>query len=130
LAAWSEHWFPDAAVIAFLGVVVIFVLAVLAGENSSRLVFEGGKELLDAAAFHHTDGDDHPGWARGRLDASRAERNPATCPDTTWPSRRYRMDRALFDVDVFDLLGPESDLQRRGKNQRGGQFLQNLTKTS
>ena len=43
LAAWSEHWFPDPAVIAFLGVVVVFVLGVLAGENPSRPVFEGGK---------------------------------------------------------------------------------------
>jgi hypothetical protein len=29
LAAWSEHWFPDPAVIAFLS--VVFVLGVLAG---------------------------------------------------------------------------------------------------
>jgi Short chain fatty acid transporter len=35
--------FPDPAVVAFLGVVVVFVLGVLAGEDPGRLAFEGGK---------------------------------------------------------------------------------------
>src|SRR5580700_7292578 len=51
LAAWSERWFPDPAVIAFLGVVVVFVLGVLAGESPSRLVFEGGKSFWTLAPF-------------------------------------------------------------------------------
>jgi short subunit fatty acids transporter len=41
LAAWSEHWFPDPAVVAFLGIVVVFVLGVFAGEDPGRMALEG-----------------------------------------------------------------------------------------
>jgi short subunit fatty acids transporter len=47
LAEWSQSWFPDPAVVAFLGVVVVFLLGVLAGEDPARLAFEG------ARAFGH-----------------------------------------------------------------------------
>lgn len=51
LAAWSERWFPDPAVIAFLGVVVVFILGVLAGENPARMAFEGGKSFWALVPF-------------------------------------------------------------------------------
>src|SRR5689334_11714410 len=51
LAAWSERWFPDPLVIALLGVVVIFVIGVLSGVNSSRLAFEGGKSFWALVPF-------------------------------------------------------------------------------
>ena len=51
MAAWSERWFPDPAVVAFLGVVVVFVLGVLAGEDPARLVFEGGKSFWALVPF-------------------------------------------------------------------------------
>jgi short-chain fatty acids transporter len=50
LAAWSERWFPDPAVVAFLGVVV-FVLGVFAGEDPGRMVFEGGKGFWALVPF-------------------------------------------------------------------------------
>jgi short-chain fatty acids transporter len=43
LAAWSERWFPNPAVVTFLCVVVVFVLGVFAGEDSGRMAFEDGK---------------------------------------------------------------------------------------
>ena len=41
LANWSQSWFPDPAVVAFLGIVVVFLVGVLAGEEPVRLAFEG-----------------------------------------------------------------------------------------
>ncbi len=37
LANWSERWFPDPLVFAFLGVLVVYALGVLAGESPTRL---------------------------------------------------------------------------------------------
>ena len=51
LAAWSERWFPDPLVVAFLGVVVVFVLGILAGEDPARLAFEGGKSFWALVPF-------------------------------------------------------------------------------
>jgi short-chain fatty acids transporter len=51
LAAWSERWFPDPLVVAFLGVVVVFLLGVLAGEQPARLAFEGGKGFWALVPF-------------------------------------------------------------------------------
>ena len=51
LAAWSERWFPDPAVVAFLGVVAVFVLGVLAGEDPGRMAFEGGKGFWALVPF-------------------------------------------------------------------------------
>jgi short subunit fatty acids transporter len=50
LAEWSQSWFPDPAVVAFLGVVVVFLLGVLAGEDPARVAFEGGKSFWALAA--------------------------------------------------------------------------------
>jgi short-chain fatty acids transporter len=43
LAAWSERWFPDPLVFAFLGIVVVFLLAVATGESPLHVAIEGGK---------------------------------------------------------------------------------------
>jgi len=51
LAAWSERWFPDPAVVAFLGVVAVFVLGVFAGEDPGRMAFEGGKGFWALVPF-------------------------------------------------------------------------------
>jgi short-chain fatty acids transporter len=51
LAEWSQSWFPDPAVVAFLGVVVVFLLGVLTGEDPARLAFEGGKSFWALVPF-------------------------------------------------------------------------------
>ena len=51
LAQWSERWFPDPAVVAFLGVAVVFLLGVFAGEDPARLAFEGGKSFWALVPF-------------------------------------------------------------------------------
>lgn len=43
MAAWSEKWFPEPLVFAFLGIIIVFVLGVIAGESPSKLAIEGGK---------------------------------------------------------------------------------------
>src|SRR5258708_39632570 len=51
LAGWSERWFPDPLVIAFLGVVVVFIIGVLSGVSPARLAFEGGKSFWALVPF-------------------------------------------------------------------------------
>jgi short-chain fatty acids transporter len=51
LVAWTEKWFPDALVFAFLGVLVIFVLGLCIGESPSRLAIEGGKAFWSLVPF-------------------------------------------------------------------------------
>ena len=40
LADWSEKWFPDPLVFAFLGVLVVYALGVAAGESPAKLGLE------------------------------------------------------------------------------------------
>jgi len=51
LAAWSEKWFPDALVFAFLGVLVTFVGGVCIGESPQKLAIEGGKGFWSLIPF-------------------------------------------------------------------------------
>ena len=51
LAAWSERWFPDPLVFAFLGIVVVFLLAVATGERPLNVVIEGGKGFWSLVPF-------------------------------------------------------------------------------
>jgi short-chain fatty acids transporter len=51
LANWSQRWFPDPAVVAFLGIVVVFLVGVLAGEEPVRLASEGGKSFWALVPF-------------------------------------------------------------------------------
>ena len=37
LAKWSERWFPDPLVFAFLGILVVFTTGLLLRKSSSRL---------------------------------------------------------------------------------------------
>lgn len=45
LADWSERWFPDALIFAFLGIVMVFIVGLLIGENPYKLALEGGKQF-------------------------------------------------------------------------------------
>ncbi|MEQ1886729.1 MAG: TIGR00366 family protein [Bryobacteraceae bacterium] len=51
LANWSEKWFPDPLVFALLGVVVVFVLGVAAGESPSNLAIQAGKSFWALVPF-------------------------------------------------------------------------------
>lgn len=51
LAAWTEKWFPDSLVFAFLGVGVTFALGLLIGESPSKLAIEGGKGFWSLVPF-------------------------------------------------------------------------------
>jgi len=51
LAGWSERWFPDPLVVAFLGVVLVFLLGILAGEDPANLTYQGGNGFWALAPF-------------------------------------------------------------------------------
>ena len=51
LAEWSEKWFPDPLVFAFLGVLVVYGLGILAGESPSQLGIEAGKNFWTLVPF-------------------------------------------------------------------------------
>ncbi|HWP85208.1 MAG TPA: TIGR00366 family protein [Terriglobia bacterium] len=51
LANWSERWFPDPLVFAFLGVVAVFAIGVLAGESPAELVLQGGNSFWALVPF-------------------------------------------------------------------------------
>src|ERR1700747_3624412 len=51
LANWSERWFPDPLVFAFLGVLVVYGLGVLAGESPTQLGIEAGKNFWTLVPF-------------------------------------------------------------------------------
>ncbi len=51
LAGAAERWFPDPLVFAFLGIVVVFLLAVATGEAPMRVAIEGGKGFWSLVPF-------------------------------------------------------------------------------
>src|ERR1700739_2892538 len=51
LANWSERWFPDPLVFAFLGVLVVYALGVLAGESPTQLGIEAGRNFWTLVPF-------------------------------------------------------------------------------
>ena len=51
LALWSEKWFPDPLVFAFLGVVVVYLLGIAAGESPTRLGLEAGRNFWTLVPF-------------------------------------------------------------------------------
>src|SRR6202521_6427100 len=51
LANWSEKWFPDPLVFAFLGVLVVYGLGIVAGETPIPLGLEAGKNFWTLVPF-------------------------------------------------------------------------------
>src|SRR5665213_4371641 len=51
LADWSEKWFPDPLVFAFLGVLVVYALGIVAGESPTKLGIEAGKNFWTLVPF-------------------------------------------------------------------------------
>jgi short-chain fatty acids transporter len=51
LAGWSERWFPDPLVFAFLGIVAVFVAGLALHESPSKLAIAGGKSFWSLVPF-------------------------------------------------------------------------------
>ena len=51
LANWSERWFPDPLVFAFLGIVVVFLTGLVLRESPSKLAISGGKSFWSLVPF-------------------------------------------------------------------------------
>jgi short-chain fatty acids transporter len=51
LSDWSERWFPDPLVFALVGIVVVFVIGVAAGEKPVDLAIQGGKGFWSLIPF-------------------------------------------------------------------------------
>src|SRR3974390_495663 len=51
LANWSERWFPDPLVFAFLGIVIVFLTGLLLRESPSKLAIAGGKSFWSLVPF-------------------------------------------------------------------------------
>ncbi len=51
LSNWSERWFPDPLVFAFLGIVIVFLIGLAAGEKPADLAIEGGKGFWSLIPF-------------------------------------------------------------------------------
>jgi len=51
LANWSELWFPDPLVFAFIGIVVVFLTGLVLRESPSKLAIAGGKGFWSLVPF-------------------------------------------------------------------------------
>ena len=51
LANWSEKWFPDALVFAFLGIIIVFFIGISLGISPENLALEGGKSFWSLIPF-------------------------------------------------------------------------------
>lgn len=51
LSLWSESWFPDPLVFALVGIVVVFLIGIAAGEKPANLVIQGGKSFWSLIPF-------------------------------------------------------------------------------
>src|SRR5271170_7513709 len=51
LSNWSERWFPDPLVFALVGIVVVFLIGVAAGEKPLDLAIQGGKSFWSLIPF-------------------------------------------------------------------------------
>ncbi len=51
LANFSERWYPDPLVFAFLGIVVVFVIGIALGEEASTLAVQGGRGFWTLVPF-------------------------------------------------------------------------------
>ena len=51
LASWSERWFPDPLVFAFIGIVFVFLTGIVLHEPASKLAIQGGKDFWTLVPF-------------------------------------------------------------------------------
>src|SRR5512136_2555478 len=51
MADWSEKWFPDPLVFAFLGVIIVYSIGVASGERPGELALQAGKNFWTLVPF-------------------------------------------------------------------------------
>ena len=51
LSNWAERWFPDPLVFALVGIVVVFLIGIAAGEKPAVLAIQGGKSFWSLIPF-------------------------------------------------------------------------------
>lgn len=51
LASWSERWFPDPLVFAFIGIVFVFLTGIALHEPAGKLALQGGKGFWTLVPF-------------------------------------------------------------------------------
>ena len=51
LAQWSERWFPDPLVFAFMGIVFVFLTGIALGEGATKLAIQGGRSFWALIPF-------------------------------------------------------------------------------
>jgi short-chain fatty acids transporter len=51
LSDWSERWFPEPLVFALVGIVVVFLIGIAAGEKPADLAIQGGKGFWSLIPF-------------------------------------------------------------------------------
>lgn len=51
LTNWSEKWFPDPLVFAFVGVLIVFLIGTVSGEAPSKLAVQAGKSFWVLTTF-------------------------------------------------------------------------------
>ena len=51
LAQWSECWFPDPLVFAFMGIVFVFLTGIALGEGATKLAIQGGRSFWALIPF-------------------------------------------------------------------------------
>ncbi|MEQ1948098.1 MAG: TIGR00366 family protein [Bryobacteraceae bacterium] len=51
LANWSEKWFPDPLIFAFLGIVAVYLGGLAAGEDAKNLAYQAGKNFWTFVPF-------------------------------------------------------------------------------
>ena len=51
LAQWSERWFPDPLVFAFMGIVFVFLTGIALGEGATQLAIQGGRSFWALIPF-------------------------------------------------------------------------------
>ena len=51
LSNWTERWFPDSLVFALVGIVVVFLIGIAAGEKPFDLAIQGGKGFWSLIPF-------------------------------------------------------------------------------
>jgi short-chain fatty acids transporter len=51
LSNWSERWFPDPLVFALVGIVIVFLIGVAAGEKPFTLAIQGGRSFWSLIPF-------------------------------------------------------------------------------
>src|SRR5271157_1804495 len=112
LANWSERWFPDPLVFAFIGIVVVFLTGLLLRESPSKLAIAGGKSFWSLVPFTMQMVMIIIGGYVVASTPAGVPRHPMAGGHPQDSPQRDCAGGTAFHVDIADLLGTEPDFQR------------------